>query len=366
MYSPTFCFSPPWRRRDRFAGSRAAVAAASVLFTLGTAAPPVAVGGPLGLVLPTANKAIFSEHPEEFYQHTDRTFEGVRSKPWSGGRYGFVRDQKRTAAGIVFTKFHEGIDIRPVKRDKAGEPLDDVFAIADGKVVYVSTVSSRSNYGNYVVIQHDWGEGPFYSLYAHLKSVMIETGQPVKAGQRVARMGYTGAGINRERAHVHVELAMMLSSRFQGWYDKHFTTRNWHGNYNGFNLAGIDLAGLYHSHRDNPGIAASQFLSLAAPYYKVAVPNRGTPELLKRYPWLGRDMAKADGNRSWVFTFADTGVPLAIEPGDHQIAYPAVVWVKSSRIDHAYNTLARINGTGSKAALTASGSRYVQLVTGAF
>jgi hypothetical protein len=75
--------------------------------------------GPLGLVLPTDNDAIFSEDPSQFYMYTDRNFEGVVSKPWSGGAYGFTRDQKRSAAGIILTRLHEGIDIRPVRRDAA-------------------------------------------------------------------------------------------------------------------------------------------------------------------------------------------------------------------------------------------------------
>lgn len=327
---------------------------------------PVKAAEVLGLVLPTENDAIFSADPSKFYMYTERNFEGVRSKPWSAGRYGLVRDQKRTAQGVFFTKFHEGIDIRPVKRDAAGNPLDDVFAIADGKVAYVSTSPTRSNYGNYIVIEHERGYGPFYSLYAHLKSSMVETGQPVKARQRIGRLGFTGEGINQERAHVHVEVALMLSGRFAQWHGVHFTTPNWHGNFNGLNLAGIDVAGLLHSHRENPAITLPEFIGRDAAYFTVAVPNRGQPELLKRYPWLGRQMEKAQDNPSWEMTFNSVGVPLSIAPSARAAGNPAVTWVRPSKVDHAYNTLARISGTGSSATLTASGSRYVQLVSGAF
>ena len=37
----------------------------------------------------------------DFYMYTDRTFEGVRSRPWQGGQYGFVRNEVRTPAGVV-------------------------------------------------------------------------------------------------------------------------------------------------------------------------------------------------------------------------------------------------------------------------
>ncbi|MCB1066405.1 MAG: M23 family metallopeptidase [Verrucomicrobiae bacterium] len=339
-----------------------------IAFLLGllASAPVPASAGPLGLVLPTENDAIFSDDPSKFYMYTYRNFEGVSSAPWSGGRYGLTRDQKRTDQGILFTKFHEGIDIRPVKRDSANEPLDDVFAIADGKVVYVNASPSKSSYGNYVVIEHNWGEGPFYSLYAHLKATLVQAGQPIKARQRLGRLGYTGAGINRERAHVHVELAMMLSTEFQTWYNLHFTSKNEHGNFNGYNLAGLDIASLFHSHRDNPQISIAQFVAADTPYYKVVVPNRGTPEMLKRYSWLGKDMDQASANPSWEFTFNHVGVPLAIAPSKQSVTNPAVSWVHDSKVNHAYNTIARLSGTGSKATLSGSGSRYIQLVTGGF
>ena len=146
--------------------------------------PPTAFlhAAPLGLVLPTDNAAIFSEDPSQFYMYTDRNFEGVLSKPWSGGAYGFTRDQKRTGAGIILTRLHEGIDIRPVKRDASGEPLDEVRSIADGTVVYVNGAAGQSNYGRYVVVHHDWGDGPFFSLYAHLSSASVTAGQPVAVG----------------------------------------------------------------------------------------------------------------------------------------------------------------------------------------
>src|SRR5690606_30121699 len=93
--------------------------------------------GPLGLVLPTDNDAIFSNDPSKFYMYTDRNFEGVKSQPWEGGTYGFSRNPRRTGIGLVYTRIHEGIDIAPVRRDASGEPLDDVYSIAQGTVVYV-------------------------------------------------------------------------------------------------------------------------------------------------------------------------------------------------------------------------------------
>src|SRR3954464_154710 len=85
---------------------------------------------PLDLVLPTDNDALFKGDGPEFYQVVERDYKGVKSTPWEGGQYGFVRDPIDTAAGIVFTRFHEGIDIRPLHRDARGDPLDEIRAIA--------------------------------------------------------------------------------------------------------------------------------------------------------------------------------------------------------------------------------------------
>ncbi|NNE91836.1 MAG: M23 family metallopeptidase [Verrucomicrobiales bacterium] len=335
-------------------------------FPIFSSAQSTPVGGLKNLRLPTDNDAIFSNDPSKFYMYTYRTFEGKSSRPWSGGQYGFTRNQKRTDRGIIFTKFHEGVDIRPVKRDKSDNPLDDVRSILDGTVVYVNDNSSASSYGKYIVIHHDWGEGPFFSLYAHLMSTSAKSGQRVKVGTTIGRLGYTGAGINRERAHLHLELAMLMSDRFQSWYGRHFTSKNHHGIYNGFNLIGIDVARLYHAQRADPNITMAGFFSKKQPYYKVTVKKPAQFELLRRYPWLGREMDKAPGAPSWEITFAGTGVPLAVEPSTKPISYPAVTWVKPANTNHSFHTISRITGTGSTAKLSASGSRFIQLLTGAF
>lgn len=321
---------------------------------------------PLGLVLPTDNDAIFSDDQSKFYMYTDRNFEGVVSKPWQGGQYGFSRDQKRTGIGIIYTRLHEGIDIRPLQRDASGNPLDEVRSIAAGTVVYVSS-AGESNYGRYIVIHHDWGDGPFFSLYAHLSRSIATNGQKVGAGQQIGVMGFTGAGINRERSHVHVELNVILSDRFQVWYDKHFTTANHHGIYNGFNLTGLDIAKLLIDHRANPAISIPQFLrENEEVYYKVAIPASGPLPLLRRYPWLGEGEMPAGKPGHWEIAFNDKGVPLAVRAGEKKINGPSVTFVKPSATDHSYLTVGRITGTGGRATLTPTGSRYVQLITDSF
>src|SRR5215468_9034880 len=144
------------------------------------------------LALPTDNDALFSGDGSAFYQYIERNYRGVKSTPWEGGQYGFVRDPTDTAGGVIYTRFHEGIDIRPLHRDAHGEPLDEVRPIADGKVVHVNSVPGYSNYGKYIVIEHRWGGSNYYSLYGHLSSIAVQSADTVRGGQRIAVMGYTG------------------------------------------------------------------------------------------------------------------------------------------------------------------------------
>ncbi len=145
----------------------------------------------LDLVLPTDNDALFSGDGPAFYQYIERDFNGVKSTPWEGGQYGFVRDPKSTAGGVVYTRFHEGIDIRSVHRDANGEPLDEVHAIADGEVVHVNPVAGYSNYGKYIVIEHRWDGSNYYSF------TDISARSQCSPGEGEARSAYRGDGLYR-------------------------------------------------------------------------------------------------------------------------------------------------------------------------
>ena len=317
----------------------------------------------LGLVLPTPNDALFSGNPSRFYMYTDRNFEGKSSRPYTGGKYGYVRNGKRVGKGIIYTKFHEGVDIAPARRAPNGEPLDRVNSIAAGRVVHASANSSKSSYGKYAVVEHDWGSGSFYSLYAHLKSVAAKPGQWVSAGTNLGVLGYTGRGINLRRAHVHLELNLLLNAGFNEWHSGHYRDANHHGAFNGLNMAGIDIAGLFLRHRENNGISLPAFIGGMSPYYKVTTARGAQFDLTERYPWLKKGSQRGAG---MVITFSRSGVPLAVSGTKDAPKYPYVSWVRSSRVSHSWNTRSRLTGSGSKAGLSSGGSRYVQLVAGTF
>jgi len=332
--------------------------------TLAPASSALARIRPLGLVLPTDNDKIFSD-PPSFYMYTDRNFEGRSSQPWEAGQYGFVRNPQRAGQHIIYTRFHEGVDIRPVRRDSSGEPLDEVRSIAAGTVVHASHDAGKSSYGRYAVVRHDWGYGDFYSLYAHLSSITAEVGAELSAGDSLGILGHTGPGLDRTRAHLHLELNLLISSRYQDWHDTHFTSPNHHGNYNGINLVGIDIASLYLAHRGDPNISIPAFLSGVPPYYRVTIPAARPLELLERYPWLGRGIADAPAHPSWDISLDPSGIPLAIAPSARATPRAAVSWVEGAGA-HSSHTRGHLAGTGANASLSASGLRYIQLLSNTF
>src|SRR6266446_3395842 len=314
------------------------------------------------LVLPTDNDALFSGGGAAFYQYIERNYKGVKSTPWEGGQYGFVRDPTDTAGGVVYTRFHEGIDIRPLHRDAHGEPLDEVRPIADGKVVHVNAVPGYSNYGKYVVIEHRWDGSNYYSLYGHLSSISVQPGNTVTRGQRIAVMGYTGTGLNQERAHLHLELDLMLSRQFEAWYDASFKNDpNHNGIYNGMNLAGLDIARLYLALRKNPSLTIPEFLRDEETFYKVTLPKSRHFELPKLYPWMLAGGSRSEKS-SWEVSFARSGLPLKIEPSAKHVTQPELSYVKTSPVDYSYLTRDEISGRGQGAHLTEYGRRLMQLL----
>jgi murein DD-endopeptidase MepM/ murein hydrolase activator NlpD len=315
------------------------------------------------LALPTNNDALFRGGGPEFYQYIERDYKGVKSTPWEGGQYGFVRDPVETAAGIVYTRFHEGIDIRALQRDARGEPLDEVRAIAEGKVVHTNHVPGYSNYGKYIVIEHSWDGSNYYSLYGHLSSIEVKPGQRVQKGDRIAVMGYTGAGLNQARAHLHLEFNLLLSHQFEAWHDAFIKNDpNHNGIYNGINLTGLDIARLYLALRKNPSLTIPEFLKDEEVFYKVTVPKSSHFELVKLYPWM---LQGSPGIKtfSWEVSFARSGVPLKVQPSYKQVTEPELTYVKKSPIDYSHLTRGEIAGRSGRAHLTENGKQLMRLLT---
>ena len=320
-----------------------------------------AFGQPVNIVLPTENHGLVTGDNAGFYQYVKRDFEGVISTPWEGGQYGFVRNPRRFGATVLDTRFHEGMDIRPLHRDTNGEPLDVIHAIAAGNVVYANNVASASNYGRYIVIEHQFGGCPYYSLYAHLSAIDVAIGNQVAQGDSIAVMGHTGEGIDRERAHVHLELNLLLNSDFERWSKKYFRgDGNRHGNFNGQNLDGLDIGRLYLELVKNPQETIPEFFRKEAAWYRVLVPASPRMDLLQRYPWLSEGQTPA---QAWEISFNQAGIPLRFEARTETVAKPVLTWVKVSPYPYALQTRGYIEGSGSNYRLSKDGERYLDLIS---
>lgn len=319
---------------------------------------------PIDLRLPTENHHLFTGELDRFYMYVDRNFEGKASQPWEAGSFGFVRNAMRQGEKVIFTKFHEGIDISPIKRDQAGNPLDLVSSIAAGRVAYVSPISGRSNYGKYVVVEHNWDNSTVISLYAHLAEITCSPGDPVSAGSVLGRMGYTGAGINRTRAHCHLEIGLLMSLRFDDWSILYGGGTNTHGIYNGMNISGTDPARFFLAHKENPALQFSQFVTSTTPYFKVTFPATTTPDFAIRYPWIVK--GNHEGAVSWEISFSATGLPVTFSPSMRSVVEPTITSIRPSAIPHRYLTRGLVTGEGNEAALTSSGRQLVALLTSDF
>ncbi len=219
-------------------------------------------------------------------------------------------------------QFHEGVDIRPVSRDRRGEPTDAVYAAMDGRVAYANG-SANGAYGRYVVIEHAVGGLALYTLYAHLASVApgLRAGERVEAGAPLGVLGRSDAsgGFAKDRAHLHFEVGLRLSDAFHLWYaPRHPKDPNLHGNFNGYNLAGLDPLEFLKLARERSGELTPERVEDWVRNTPVAVtvetPAVGVPGLLRRCPALIVGGKPAVSPRGWRIGFSAAGVPIRWEP----------------------------------------------------
>ncbi len=93
--------------------------------------------------------------------------------------------------GTRWSRQHSGVDI-------SGAVGSAVYAADDGVVEFAGWDSS--GYGNLVKINHNNG---YVTYYAHLNSINVTKGEPVKKGDVIAALGNTGRSTG---PHVHFEV----------------------------------------------------------------------------------------------------------------------------------------------------------------
>ena len=104
---------------------------------------------------------------------------------WSS-RYG----NRRSYNGSAYDYFHTGLDI-------VGKTGTDIYAPADGQVVYTGPLTVR---GNATMINHGHG---VYTGYMHQSEILVKPGDFVKAGQLIGKVGGTG---RVQGPHLHWEV----------------------------------------------------------------------------------------------------------------------------------------------------------------
>ena len=257
-----------------------------------------------GLIWPTPNPAFQNgESIEAFIQPT------VSGRAESG-LFGCVRNNGR--------RFHEGLDLFPVKRDRRGEAADPVYSVLPGRVVYANSVAGHSSYGRYVVVEHD-GEVPAYhTLYAHLAKVAagIAPGTRVDAGTVLGTMGRSATySIPKSRAHLHFEIGLRLTDDFQSWFDRQpFGSKNHHAVWNGMNLVSVDPLDFYQSVRAGRVANLYEYLRQLPAVARIRVHSQSVPDFVRNYPALVTRPYQERTVVAWDIAFTQYGLPKAWTP----------------------------------------------------
>ncbi len=259
----------------------------------------------LELAWPTPNMAYAEGKPIDAY------VQATASGEPASGLFGCARSGGH--------QFHEGIDLKPIKRDSRGESLDEIFAAMPGVVRHINARAGESNYGRYIVIEHAEVQPPVYSLYAHLSAVQsgLKVGNAVKSGQVIATMGRTSGGstIPRERAHLHFEIGLLATRQFQSWYSwKKIGSRNEQGLYNGMNLLGLDPIDFYNQFRSGRVTGFVDYFAQLPAVARVRVATSFVPDLVQRYPQLLASEVPVAGVAGWEIKLSATGLPFSWKP----------------------------------------------------
>ena len=262
-------------------------------------------GERLRLMWPTPNRAFVESDAAESYVQPSE------SGTVESGLYGCFRNSG--------SRFHEGIDLKPVSRDRKGEALDPIFAVMDGEVVHVNDVPNNSRYGRYIVVEHTDLNPAVYTLYAHLSEVSptVGTGMSIEAGTVMGRMGRSASGytIPKQRAHLHFEMGLMLSDEFQRWYDlEGFEEPNRHGLWNGLNLVGFDPLEFFKDFRKGSIHQPVDHISRLPTAFTVRIATSVVPDFIRRYPILVTRPLQDDRLAAWEIEFTGFGIPKQWRP----------------------------------------------------
>jgi murein DD-endopeptidase MepM/ murein hydrolase activator NlpD len=95
-----------------------------------------------------------------------------------------------TYYGYRWGSMHAAIDIYGPGHGSAIYAANNGTVIAAVGGCTAGVLSCNGRRGNYIVINHN--NGNYYTIYMHLSSILVTTGQTVERGQKIATMGNTG------------------------------------------------------------------------------------------------------------------------------------------------------------------------------
>jgi len=191
LYSIAFRFGWDWKALAARNGIRApyVIVPGQVIRFSATSKMPVVAKKTTRKPAPIAkNTPIYVAKPVQPVTSTEKT-----SKPAAAGSQGkWLWPTNGTLVGRYSsnTSLNKGIDI-------AGQLGQSIIATADGSVVYAG--SGLRGYGELIIIKHN---DTFISAYGHNRRLLVNEGQTVKAGQKIAEMGSTGT----DQVKVHFEI----------------------------------------------------------------------------------------------------------------------------------------------------------------
>ncbi len=124
---------------------------------------------------------------------SDRAFDAwfaARGVPYGLGPYAEKRSVYQTgqfadAASPERRTIHAGIDV-------FAAAMTPVYAPLAGRVLHLTYNADPLDYGNTLILRHDAGGVPFYSLYGHLAGTLpgvLAVGDAVTPGQHIAHLG---------------------------------------------------------------------------------------------------------------------------------------------------------------------------------
>jgi len=296
-------------------------------------------------------------------------FQPTISQRKISGKFGFVRTGGPEPPKY-FERLHEGIDVKPVRRDANGEPLDPIVAVASGKVVYVNVVSARSNYGKYIIIEHRFDGWPIFALYSHMASVEVKEGDVVNAGQQLGILGYTGSGINKARAHLHFEMTFRVLEDFGRWFDQLGKPvygergKNHHGDFSGLAFLGVDPEMLLKASQAGKPLTVPEIFERETVQFKVKIPSGGKYLFFqKQFPFLVEGGIEGDLPVAWEISCNRIGIPLKFTRLDTPVKEPVLSWFRPNTTLQQWFTRGLVEGRGGKERLSKWGKKWISQLT---